>query len=439
MDNKKINPERHSIADEFMNLPINDQRIINRIIATAIMLDAQPGKSLPEAAGSWAEAKGTYRLMDNSKVVPEVILEGHYRNTIKRMSLYNIVLILQDTTNFDFSTHKNTKGLGPYSTSPSALGLLMHSAFVVTTSGVPLGILYQSIWARDPLEKGKRYRRRKLPMEAKESYKWIAAMEASLKDIPTGTTAVTVADREADIFELFKKATSEGHHLLIRAVQNRSITEEHKLLRAQIENSPIAGICRVEIPRDQEHKLQPREVKLQVQFCPVTVISAYAKKTDKTALKIKLYAVLAKELDPLEGIEPIEWLLLTTLPVTTLEEAVEKIGWYRRRWIIERFHFTLKSGCKIEELQLETSERLKNAIAIYSVVAWRLLWIIHQSRETPEAPCSIILETHEWQILYCIVNKTKVPPKEPPTLKEAVMLIAKYGGFLGRKHDGQPE
>jgi hypothetical protein len=310
----------------------------------------------------------------------------------------------------------------------------MHSALVVTTTGIPLGIIYQHFWARDP-SKSKNHK--KFPIEEKESYKWIAAMESYLEHIPPETLAVTVADREADIFDLFKHATQKGHHLLIRAVQNRRINEEHKLLWTQVENSPVAGICRVEVPRDSEHKLPSREVKLQVQFCPVTVLSSRAR-TDKTPLKIELYAVLAKELDPPEGIEPIEWLLLTTLPVTTLEEAVEKISWYRHRWKIERYHYTLKSGCKVEELQLETGERLKNAIAIYSVVAWRLLWILYQTRETPDAPCSIILETQEWQVLYCIVNNTKVPPPKPPTLGEALMLIAKYGGFLGRKSDGQP-
>jgi len=120
------------------------------------------------------------------------------------------------------------------------------------------------------------------------------------------------------------------------------------------------------------------------------------------------------------------------------EEALQKVEWYRERWKIERFHFTLKSGCNVEELQLGTKERLENAIALYSVVAWRLTWLTYQARVTPNFSCSMILEKHEWQALYCVVNKTHTPPENPPTLEEAVSLIARLGGFLGRKHDGKP-
>jgi hypothetical protein len=171
---------------------------------------------------------------------------------------------------------------------------------------------------------------------------------------------VTVADREADIFEFFQKAFQLKKHLLVRAIH---------------------------VPEDEQ---------------------------------------------------PIEWLLLTTIPVTNMSEAVQKIEWYRERWKIERFHYTLKSGCRIEYLQLETSERLINAITLYSIIAWRLTWLTYQARVTPNLSCQIILETHEWQSLCCVVNQTKTPQSQPPTLHEAVRLIAKLGGFLGRKHDGEP-
>jgi hypothetical protein len=429
--------EKSSFADEFQNVPLNDMRLINRLIFIATVLEQNPEKSIPEAFQDWAGTKAAYRFLDNDKVTPEAIQASHRQQTLERMKKHLIVLILQDTTVFDYTSHPNTEGLGPYSTSLNTLGLLMHSVLVVTTTGVPLGVLYQDIWARDPLEFGKKHARHELPIEEKESFKWLKAMDASLKVLPEGLMAVTVCDREADIYELFKKAYQEEHPLLVRAVQNRRIAQEHKLLWKQIENTPVAGFCTVEIPRNPERKLPPRKVQLSVQFCQVTICPPLTK-TDNLSANVELYAVLAKEINPPLTDEPIKWFLLTTLPVTNLEEAVEKIGWYRQRWMIERFHFVLKSGCKVEELQLENDVRLKNAIAIYLVVAWRLTWILYQSRETPEAPCSIILETHEWQSLYCIVNKTKVPPKNSPSLQEAVMLIARLGGFLGRKSDGQP-
>lgn len=429
-------PETLSIADEFSHAPINDQRLLNRLILTASMLEKQPEKSIPDACLDWATTKATYHLFNHPKITPDVILTSHFSNTIERMKNHPLVLLIQDTTNMDFTTHPKTKGLGPYATQPGTRGLLMHSVLAVTPMGVPLGLLFQDIWARDPEPKGKSVDRRSLPIEQKESFKWLKALEFSSKNLPDTVKTVTVGDREADIFEFFLKANQEGKHFLIRAIRNRRITEEHKLLRDQIENSPIAGTCLIEVPRDTRRNLPPRKAKLQVRFCRVTVCPAcpFSRKLGT----IPLFAVSAKEIDPPDGDTPIEWLLLTTIPVGSLQEAIQKIEWYRQRWKIERFHYVLKDGCRIEHLQLETSERLKNAIALYSVISWRLLWLMYQSRTTPDAPCSIILENYEWQALYCVVNRTKEPPKTPPTLQESVLLIARLGGFLARKGDGLP-
>ena len=135
------------------------------------------------------------------------------------------------------------------------------------------------------------------------------------------------------------------------------------------------------------------------------------------------------EINPPNGVQPVSWLLLTTLPVRTLDEAVEKLKWYKQHWKIERFHYVLKSCCTVEELQLETAERLQNAIAIYSIIAFMILWLTYEARKNPEDLCDIVLQKHEWQALYCMVNKTSIPPDKPPTLKEAVLLISKSGAF----------
>lgn len=426
---------KDTIANEFQNATINDQRLINRLTLTATILEKEPEKSIPEACQDWATIKGAYKLFGNPKVTPIAILSGHRHQTIKRMLEHNLVLIIQDTSSLDFTGHPKTKGLGPYTTTPNSIGLLMHTASVVTPQGVPLGLLAQDIWARDQKQKGKKLDHHKLPIESKESYKWIRTLESSMKDVPSSVATVTVADREADIFELFKYANENQHHFLIRAVQNRRVTEEHKLLRSQIENTPIAGQCEVEIPRKSEQNVPPRTVRLNISFCPVTLRLANSSKDSAT---IKLYAVLAKEVTACETDEAIEWLLLTNMPVNNLQDAVEKVGWYRQRWKIERFHYVVKVGCKIEELQLQTSQRLTNAITLYSIIAWRLLWMMYQSRETPDAPCSIIFDKKEWQILSCIINKTSAPPKKAPTVREAVRSLAKLGGFIGRKGDGEP-
>jgi hypothetical protein len=427
-----------SVSNEFHDVPINDQRLIHRLILTAEILENQPGKSIPDACGNWATTKATYQLFANEKITPEVIFNSHRINTIERIRKYPMVLLIQDTSALDYTSHQKARGLGPYTSFKYTQGLLMHSVLAVSPTGVPLGVLSQTIWARECASKyTKPNQHQELPIEAKESHKWLKAMEYSVMGIPNPMRAVTVGDREADIFEFFQKGRELGTHLLIRAARNRRVLEECKLLFQQLEQAPEAGQCMVDIPRRSEQNRPPRRAKLSVRHCQVTVCPAHAR-TKNPAGSMVLYAILAREIDDPTTEAPIEWFLLTTVPVGSLDEAVQKIEWYRERWKIERFHYILKSGCGIEDLQLETKERLENAIALYSIVAWRLSWLTYQARVTPDFSSSIVLETHEWQALYCVVNKTHIPLENPPTLAEAVLLLAKLGGFLGRKSDGHP-
>ena len=432
----KRNNAKHSITHELKHVKIKDRRLEKRLQTTAELLEKSPESSIPAACKTMAQTKATYRLLGNSKLSPDNIIDSHRQETIKRIKGLNIVLIPQDTSSLNFSTHKKTEGIGPLGTGDSLLGLLMHTALCLTTEGVPLGLLAQKIWARNPNERGKSSKRKTLPIEAKESNKWLEMLELSLKGLPKETVAVTVADREADIYEFIHKAIQLKSHLLIRATHDRRVANEQKRLYNQIQTSPVLGECTVQVPRNAKLNIEAREAKLVIksfktEICPPV-------RTDQTLPNLPVSVVYAEEQSSPKGVEPIQWLLVTTLDVPTLEAAIEKITWYCHRWKIERFHYVLKSGCEIEELQLETSIRLKNAIALYSVLAWKLTWITYQSRETPDAPCSMILDETEWKVLYRIVNPKSALPKKPPTLKESVVLIAKLGGFLARKNDGYP-
>ena len=129
---------------------------------------------------------------------------------------------------------------------------------------------------------------------------------------------------------------------------------------------------------------------------------------------------------------------MATLPVETFLQAEQCVRWYRCRWLIERYHFVLKSGCRLEDLQLETAARLERALATYCIVAWRLLWLTYQARETPEVSCEVVFQPHEWQALYAITQRTTLLPATPPSLQQAVRWVAQLGGFLGRASDGDP-
>ncbi|APM39813.1 IS4 family transposase [Clostridium kluyveri] len=426
------------VLQEFNEAPFADNRLNKRLTKIANSFYENPESSIPQACKSYAGAQATYRFFSNNRVKPEVILMSHREQTIERMRKYDTVLAIQDTTALDYKDHPATKGLGVYGNTEHDLGLLNNTTLAVTVDGIPLGILSRYVWTRDPKEFGKRVTKRERSTSDKESQKWLDTLDSSLKDVPKHINVVTVCDREADIYDFFHKAVSEERDLLVRVAQKRRVLKNGKSLIQEIESSPVMGQLLTSIPRDTENKRTPREATLSMKYCPVTIKPPVNRKDSKSLPNLKLYLVLAEEINPPKGIKPIYWLLLTTLPVENLEQAVEKIKWYKQRWKIERYHYTLKSGCNIEKLQLETTESLQNALAIYSIVAWKLLWLKFESEQNPETACDIVLQEYEWQALYCVINGVPIPPIQPPTLQEAVLMIAKLGGFLGRKSDGQP-
>ena len=210
-----------------------------------------------------------------------------------------------------------------------------------------------------------------------------------------------------------------------------------------IGQTAVLGEINLELQRTPRRKARCASLNVRVSKL---WLQAPAHLDSETVGAIEVNVILAIEEDPPVGEKAICWLLLTTLAVTSLESAVQCLEWYSYRWLIERYHYCLKSGCKIEELQLESGEKIKRALATYAIVAWRLLWLTYvsvagrnaQARNHPELRVDGILEPYEWQALYCRIHKTNIPSSEAPTLGECVRWIAKLGGFLGRKGDGDP-
>jgi Transposase DNA-binding/Transposase Tn5 dimerisation domain len=430
-----------SIKNEFFDAPLADNRLVNRLTTIADSFYTNPGSHIPEACGSYAATVGAYRFFSNNRVKPEAILMGHREQTIERMRNHKVVLAIQDTTVIDYKDHPKTKDLGTCSTSKDALGLLNHSTLAVSEEGVPLGILSREVWTRDPKEFGKSSKRKNQPTEDKESQKWLTALDSSLVGVPKYIDVVTVCDREADTYDFFHKAVTDGKDLLVRVAQKKRTLGDGKTLIKEIENQPVMGQIITRIPRDAENKRPERDITLSIKYCPVTIKPPYYRRRPNSLPQLPdldLYIVVAEEAIPPEGESPIFWLLLTTLPIENMDQAAEKIRWYKQRWKIERYHHVFKNGCKIEELQLEEVDHLQNALAVYSIVAWKLMWIKYASEDNPDASCDIVLQKCEWQALYCVANKTHTPPELPPSLGDAVLMIAKMGGFLARKCDGKP-
>lgn len=421
-------------ANELRRTQFGDRRLRDRLIRITEALATKPTASVPEAFGQWSATKAAYRFWDSKRVTPAAIRAGHRDATIERIQDHGLVLAVQDTTDLDFTHHPATKGLGPLE-HPALWGLKVHSVLSVSDQGVPLGLLHQAVWARDPEQVGKRHQRRQRETKDKESQRWLTALQSSEEGMPESTRIVTVADREADIYDLFALPRRAGSELLIRAAHNRRVNDQGYLWET-VQRAPVAGEYTFTIQRKED--VAARQATMCVRFTQVMMQPPRHRAGRSSLRVIPVYAVLAQEEAAPVGVQAVQWLLLTTLAVTTFDAALCCVRWYSYRWLIERYHFVLKSGCNVEELQLETAERLESALATYCLVAWRLLWLTYEARRSPETSCSSVLETHQWQALYCTIHHTTIPPAEPPNLQQAMRWIAQLGGFLGRKSDGQP-
>jgi hypothetical protein len=427
--------------EELSGVDFGDKRLEWRVVDIANKLAAQPTASINQACEDWADTRAAYRLFANEKVTAEKILEPSQQRTRERMKGQGLVLAVQDTTFLDYTRHTKTRGLGPIGTQQQNLkGLVMHSTLAFSPEGMPLGLLAQEIWARSEEEEQLTEQERKSrPIEEKESYKWLKALEETVDLSPEGVKVVTICDREGDIYELFVEAQEAGAGLLVRAAQNRAVMDaETGLLWDKVASAAPVRYLKVQVPA--RGKEPGREAVVSVRFRSVTLKPPWRPKgPDKDPLlPVPLDAVLVQEVEPPAEVTPLEWLLLTNAHVHSAEDAVERVRWYRQRWPIEVFHKVLKSGCKVEDCRLGKGERLIPYLALSSIIAWRLYWLTHINRHFPDAPCITILAEHEWQALYATIHRTSTPPKEMPTVRQAVHWIAQLGGFLGRKGDGEP-
>jgi hypothetical protein len=424
-------------ALELRHANLGDQRLNQRLVKLVDDLLAAPEASVPVACGSWAAAKAAYRFWDNPRVDPNDVQAAHREVTLERLveHWHEPVLVIQDTTSFDFTAHPDTAGLG-YLGHSKRQGFWLHTALAVSASGVPLGPLHQHTWTRDPACLGKRALRNKRETADKESQRWLDALAATEAALPHEQTVITVADREADFYDLFAAPRRPRSHLLIRAKPRRRVRHVQRLLGQAVRAATAAGTMTVDLRRGDDRP--PRQAVLTIRFATLDVAPPSTHPRRKQLPHLRLTAILAEEETPPPGTQPVRWWLVTTLPIVTLADAMQAVSWYALRWLVERYHYVLKSGCRIERLQLATVERLRRALATYAVVAWRLLWLTYEARQHPEASCEVVVPRDRWQVLHQVVKKTAQLPSSPPSLGEAVRQIARLGGFLARKGDGEP-
>ena len=437
------------VTQEFCGADLSDKRLDRRLVKTAQQLARSPTAPINEACGDWASTQAAYRLFDNPKASTQAILRPHSEATVERMAAHGgPVLAIQDTVFFSYGQHPKTRGLGPIGKSNSAgeHGLIMHNALAFTTAGVPLGVLSQQIWARQAVPEEdyqeKIERLQCTPIEEKESAKWLEALRETVARSPAGVKVITVADRESDFFEFITQAQEQRALFLIRARTDRRLVPEDSagsssILEALVD-APVLGALTVAIPGNGKRKT--RTARVEVRIAAVTIKAPQRRGPAKASASLEpvtVNVIAATEASPPTGTEAISWVLLTNLPVNNFEAAAEKIDWYGHRWGIETWHKVLKSGCTVEDCRLETGDRLQRYLTLFSIIGVRLMHVAYLARVQPEAAATEVFSAEEIEALHLRVHQT-LPPPQPPTLREAVRMLGRLGGHLGRKGDGEP-
>ena len=424
------------VEEEFETIDLGDARLNRRGIGIVDTLGLSPGRTIPQAFQSWAEIKGCYNFFNNSLVSDEKLLSPHIEKTIERIKEYPVVLLLSDTSEIDYTTKKAMKGKERLSNKKQ--GLWLHSTIAVTPERLSLGIVDANFWSRqaEVAEDSSAYRtsRDNAPIEEKESYRWLKSYMRACeiaKEAPE-TQIINITDREGDIIDLFEAAMEQCKQgcfadFIIRAQYDRVIDENDKKLRKKLKETESLGEIEFTIPPTE--KRRGRKVKQQLKATSVTL--------NRRGKKVKVNSVMAIEENSPKGEDPLIWIFITSLPIGTFGDIKEIISYYLCRWEIELFFKVLKSGCKIEERQLQTTEKMKGLISLFMVLAWRVMFTMMLGRVCSEMSCGDLFDEAEWKSVYKITYKKKALPRKPPPLGEFIIMIAVLGGYIEQK-GGEP-
>lgn len=421
---------KSNIEQEVDHLQLGDPRRSRRFVKIVNQLVNNPSCSITDREYSWGDVKGAYRFLSNVNVKESALAEGINKATLQRCLQNETILCIQDTTNLSFESC-SAKGLG-YLDHGYGSGLMSHNILAVDVQGCALGILDQHIWARDNAQMGKTTNRKQLPITQKESNRWIQGVEHCQKLLVDCKKIITIADREADIYDLFAMAKAPNSELLIRATHDRKTLSGNTIWK-EIEQEEI--IARFELKVDNPLTGEARIGQMSIR----TAMIVLAPPTKRTYLPaICVHGLIVREENADSKNKPLEWRLISSMPVDNPQMAMQLVTWYSYRWRIERFHYIIKSGCKLEQLQLRTVAALRKAVLLYSLCAFKLMQLLYQSRVDPHQSCTNYISLEESQVIYLYHHKVKLVQKQPLTLAKAVWYIARMGGYLGRNSDGPP-
>jgi transposase-like protein/transposase Tn5 family protein len=427
------------MINELKDINVGDKRLNNRVLKVAADMFAAPHETIMGASGDWAAAKGAYRLFDNERFSEASIREPHEISTVERISsVKETVFAIQDTMTLNYSHHPKKQGLGHIH--GDMHGCFTHNTLMMSESGSVLGLLDQKIYIHEASERDSKHKEK--PITEKESYRWIEGLR-KVYNLTSDYDVVILSDRESDIFEYLSEAEKLGQKVLLRAARDRGLFRDKHYVRdslwSYLKKEPRQCIYELIVPK--RHNKPARKANVELRYVNKLVFmppQRSPKAQMGTLNSVTFNAIWIKEQNPPRGESGLEWMLITNIAIEDIACAKKMAKWYCMRWHVENFHRILKSGCKIKDCRLENYESLKKLISLKSIIAYRLYSLTLIGRVKPTASCERVLSELEWKTLVIRHNKTQTIPKKPPTIYEATRMLAKLGGFLGRRSDGEP-
>ena len=428
-----------AISAELSEADLGDERLNRRLGLLADQLARQPGESFPKALDD-AQLEAAYRFFGNERVSPEAILAPHFRQSARRASEHERVLVVHDTTQFDFPGNSKREGLGRL-IRPAAQGFFGHFSLALSADGarVPLGLLaLETVFRLDKSIGHKNWTRAK---NRGERARWLNCIDDAERLLDDQTKAIHVMDREADSYALLAALADRTRDFVVRSFQDRVLVDHEGKLREVARAArpslrrevPLSPRPRIPGPKGERHPAR----RFRIANLSVAAISVELPRTGDSnkaePATIKLNVIHVSEKKPPSGQPPVEWFLLTSLPIDTPQAIAFAVDCYRARWVIEEFFKALKTGCQYESRQLESADSLLNALAIFAPVAWRLLLLRHLARNDAKAPATTALTEQQLQVLDAVV-KNPLPAR--PTVRDAMLAVAALGGHL--KSNGDP-
>ena len=452
--------------DEMKDVQLNDKRLNKRLVEVLSQLGGRPTSSIPAACGGYAETAAAYRFFDNKKTNFDNVLQPHIEATRRRMAERDVVLLVQDTTEVDLTRPaEQVAGAGPLDGGPRR-GAFLHPLAAFTPDGTPLGTVHATVWSRDeappPSKAERKHRRKHTPIEEKESHRWLEALQQAHQEAQRAPQIqfICIADSEADIYELLTEAQAAPRRsdFIVRAGHDRAVLENENSPGNPADSDDAANRLREQMlthevlfthtitVRGRQAKVacetrgrrQPRTsrtAEMEVRAATLTLRPPW--RHDRKLPPVTVNVVLVREINPPADDVPVEWMLLTSLPIDDADAVRTVIQYYCVRWMIEVFFRTLKSGCRVEDRRFEHIDRFLPCLAVYLIVTWRTLFVCRLGREFPDISCEAVFEPSEWKAVYHVVHQ-QPPPPDPPTLKEMIRLVAQLGGYVNRPRSDEP-